>query len=697
MVLLVSQVLGVSASQTPYTTYTYSYNGDYQISPNAFVPTNTMENIAGGLNKPNDIVTDADKNVYICDTGNDRVVVLTEDLTTKSIISEYTLSDGSIETFSSPEGVFVDNNKKLYVADTGNKKIVVLDEDGKTLNVFGEPEGAAALSDFEFIPSAIGVDKLDRMYVLSKNTAGIMVMDSNGQFQGLIGAQSVNVNSLTVFWRMFMTTEQLERSQQLIPLNYNNLCIDQDGFVYVTSFIDDANTLYTAIKQRSQTFVQAPVKKLTPSGVDVLKRNGFFPPVGDINFDTKIDKDHKKTHSALSEVVVRENGIYNVVDSKYGKIFAYDENGDMLYAFGGLGDTEGLFENLSSIAYQGNRLLAIDAGKNTLTVFDITEYGALIDEAISLQSQWKYTESVEVYKEILQQNNNFDLAYLGIGKTLLKQGESKEAMEMFKSISNTKYYSKAMGDVREDLLEKIAPLIIIGLIILLIAVVKFFSFAKKYNKNHQQAIGRRTLGEELMYAFYVIFHPFDGFYDLKREKRGSYLSSTIILVVAVICFALKTLCSGFLFQSQEVSESPDILSLLSNILIPFLLWCIANWCLTSLMDGEGKMGEIYIASCYSLVPIILLFIPATILSNVLLLEEAMFVSYCVGIAYVWTGFLLVIGTLVTHNYSFSKNVLVCILSIVGIGIMLFIILLFLSVSGRLLSFIQNLLYELSFR
>lgn len=697
--LTLTGTIEVSAAQTPYTTYTYSYEGDYQISPNAFTPTTVLNRFGEEieLNNPQDIVTDSQKNVYICDTGNNRVVLLNADLSLRTIISGITLADGSTAALSAPGGIFVDITGHLYIADTGNRRIVVLDSQLQTDRILEEPEGAAALSDFDYVPSAVCVDSLGRLYVLSKNTAGIMVMDSKGQFQGFIGAQSVSTDSLSLFWRMFMTTEQLKRSQQLIPLNYNNVAIDEDGFVYVTSYIDNANVLYTAIKQRSSAFAQAPIKKLTPSGVDVLKRTGFFPPVGDINFDKTIDKDHKKSYSALSEVAVRNNGIYNVVDGKYGKIFAYDDNGNLLYAFGGLGDTDGLFENLVSVAYQGTRLLALDSGRNNLTVFDITEYGSMIDQAVLLQKQWKYSESVDVWKQIQRENNNFDLAYLGIGKALLEQGKNKEALEMFKIISNTKYYSKAMGNIRDQALEKITPYLIVGIIVLLILLVKFFGFARKYNRKHQKLCGKRTIREELMYGFHLMVHPFDGFYDLKHEKRGSYRSATVILLLAVLSCIIRTVCSGFLFRNHAVGEEPDIVSILLNLLVPFFLWCAANWCLTSLMDGEGKFGDIYIASCYALIPIVLLFIPATILSNFLLLEEAMFVTYMINIAYFWTGCLLVLGTVVTHNYTFGKNILVCILSVIGIGIMLFIILLFFSVSGRLLSFVQNLFYELSFR
>ena len=93
------------------------------------------------------------------------------------------------------------------------------------------------------------------------------------------------------------------------------------------------------------------------------------------------------------------------------------------------------------------------------------------------------------------------------------------------------------------------------------------------------------------YVFYILLHPFDGFYDLKHEKRGSGLVATLIYVLVGITALLKRQCSEYLFN-QEQGESYNAVMLLLTTVGPYLLWCVANWCFTSLMDGEGGMKDV---------------------------------------------------------------------------------------------------------
>ncbi|MGI6264397.1 MAG: YIP1 family protein, partial [Acutalibacteraceae bacterium] len=136
---------------------------------------------------------------------------------------------------------------------------------------------------------------------------------------------------------------------------------------------------------------------------------------------------------------------------------------------------------------------------------------------------------------------------------------------------------------------------------------------------------------------------------------------------------------------------------LFNVLLPLILWCIANWCLTSLMDGKGNFKDIFISVCYAAIPLCFVMLPAALLTNGLTLDEATIITYMMNIGYFWTGLLLVISSMTVHDYSFGKNILVCILTVVGMAIILFLAMLFLSVSNRLISFISGLISELSLR
>ena len=697
MLFVVCLFGSINASAASYTTYTYSYTKKYQASPDAFAVKERLTDFGGStLNNPASVCADDNGNIYISDTGNNRIVVLDSDYRFKYSIDSFIGLDGKEQSFKAPTGIFVDGNSYLYVADKDNKQIEIF-KDGLLDRIIPEPVSARMNSDYSYIPVAVCADKLGRIYVLSRDTAGVILMDKNGAFQGYIGAQSVSVNLTDYLWRSFMTKEQLRKSQQYVPMNYNNINIDKDGFLYVTSYIEDSYALMQAVNSGSTTDTTAPVKKLTSSGVDVLKRNGFFPPVGDVNFDVNATSKKGKPQSNIGAVTVRKNGIYSIADLTYGKIFSYDENGNLLYAFGGLGDEEGLFEKLTSIAYNDTELLALDSAKNSLTVYSITEYGKLLDKVIELQNQNKYSQTVDVWKEILVENNNFDLAYNGIAKVYYENGDYDNAMLYYKAINNKEGYSKAFEKKRENFLNKyflFVPVLIVAVIFL---IAKLFSCAKKYNKKHRPGGRKRSIREQIVYAFYYIFHPFDGANDLKFESRGSVISATVILISAIVTIVLNSLATGYLFKDNSAGQANGVLSALANVMVPFCLFCIANWCLTSLMDGEGSMKNIYIVSSYSLIPVIILLLPATIISHFLVLSESTVLSFMVNIAYMWAILLIFFGTMTVHNYGLGKQVVVTVLSIVGIAIILFLILLFVSVIGRISTFIVNIYNEISFR
>ena len=70
----------------------------------------------------------------------------------------------------------------------------------------------------------------------------------------------------------------------------------------------------------------------------------------------------------------------------------------------------------------------------------------------------------------------------------------------------------------------------------------------------------------------------------------------------------------------------SIFSQALSVLLPFFLFAVANWCLTTLFDGEGSLKDIIIAISYSLVPLILMVVPATIISNFVTKQESDIVS-----------------------------------------------------------------------
>lgn len=680
-------------AMVPYETYFYDSEGFYFVSPDAYVPDMVIRAKDMGLGdqtlkEPSDLVVDKDHNVYIVDSGGNRLVVLDKEYKLKFEIKEFTVND-DLNTFINPAGVFVTEEGLIYVADSKNSRIVVFDQDGCFVRLFSAPDSDVFPAGFLYEPTAIGVDPAGRMYVVSKSTnMGIMALNADGGFEGFVGAEKVVPNVLDIFWDLITTDEQKRRTAKNVPTEYNNITIDELGFAYVTSSAIPAASQRNAMISGDKTSQYAPVKRLNSTGIDVLKRNGTFPPAGDIRGFNDV--------SRFIDVALGEGGTYSTLDSTQNKIFSYDENGNLLYVFGGYGTQKGVFQNASALAYQGTNLLVVDKNSGDLTVFARTEYGDSIANAISLRKNRKYEEAIVAWQEVLDKNSSFELAYSGMAQSNMRTENYEEAMKNYKLGNDWDNYFKAFGEYRKVVIRGIivfVPFIVGALLWILNWLSKY---AKKINEAGWRKIGKRTLWEELLYSFHLMFHPFDGFWDLKHEKRGSLRAAIVILLLVMCADIFKTMVGGYAFIPSDFRVI-DLQDTLLKILIPFILWVCANWGLTTLMDGEGSFKAIFIATAYSLMPIVIINIPVTIFSNFIVLQELQFMTFFISLSYVWAFGLIFFGILVTNAYDITKNMITSLFSIVGMGFIAFISVLFINILQKIITFGTTLINEITFR
>lgn len=685
----------VSAAEAPYETYVFAYDSSVQITPNAYLPAEKIAAFGETLLKnPSDMVVDEERGlIAIADTGNNRIVLLNRNFEVTGTIGPFALPNGTEDTFDSPSGVFITEEDWLVVADTNHGRLVVFDKDNRYLRTIDGPPAQVLPENFKYNPISVAVNAAGQLYVVSKNSnMGVMALDGDGGFQGFIGAQRVASNAAQLLWRAFMTEEQLARSVQFVPVEYSSLTIDHKGFVYVTCSSIDRFELYNTIHSRSMDSTYAPVKKINPAGTDVLRRNGFFPPAGDINF-SPYDGEEAVGPSQISKVILLDNGMYMLLDSYGNKLFTYDSSGNLLFAFGGKGEALGLFSRLSAAAAWGDELLALDAETGAITVFRKTAYGTLLDEVIGYQENREYDKAQGLWNELLGENNNFDLAYLGVGKALMEKGDLTGAMKYFELINNKLYYSKAYGLYRQEILQRWGLWILLGVLILILLAVWVFRKIAVHNQKTLASPAGGGLRDALLLGFYVIFHPFNGYWALKGEKRGGVRSATILLALACLTQAIAAAASGFLSGDEEASVGSGVL----NLLAPLLLWCIANTCFTSLMDGKGSFRDVYVAVGTSTLPVTLLVLPCTVVSHFLILEELPILAMVTNVATIWMAALIFFSMITVHDYTLGKNVLVSILTVLGMAFILFLLFIFVSLIGRMISLVSAVGTELSLR
>lgn len=206
----------------------------------------------------------------------------------------------------------------------------------------------------------------------------------------------------------------------------------------------------------------------------------------------------------------------------------------------------------------------------------------------------------------------------------------------------------------------------------------------------------KRFGKTLKFSTYCIFHPFDGFWDLTREKRGSMGAATLILVATLLTRVLRIQNTNFQFYKINF-ERVNIFTEILGILLPFLIWVIANWALTTLFDGKGNLKNVYMASCYAITPYPLIQIPLIFLSNFITADEGTFYWFFFYLSLVWCGILIVCAMMQIHDYTMGKTLLSTLFSIFGMAIIIFILLLFFSLIGDGISYFYSLYKEIAFR
>ncbi len=433
----------------PYRSYNYNYWELTVPSPSAYEPVGEIggEEIgAGNFTAPGDMFITQEGKFYLLDSGNNRIVVFSKDLKLEKTISTFD-NNGRKDSFNGPQGICVRENGRIYVADTDNNRVVILSNEGALLQIIQNPKSEIIADDFIFFPTRIGVDAAERIYVVAKNVfEGMMSFDSEGNFVGYFGTIKVQVNPTDWFWKSIATKEQKQKMVLFIPTEYRSLDIDDEGFVYATNV--DYNSEQT-------------ISRLNPSGKNVLvKYNESSGAEKTINGDLRFrDFGMYSGPSRFVDVKRRDKGIYSALDATRGRIFTYDSEGNLIYIFGGLGNQFGLFKQPVALEVYEGFIYVLDQGRGKILSFKPTQYGGLINKAIGLRYDGAELEAVEHWKEVLKLDAHFELAYSGIGKSLMAANENAKAIEYLSAGMNKQYYSVAYKRYRNDIMKEYFDLV----------------------------------------------------------------------------------------------------------------------------------------------------------------------------------------------------------------------------------------------
>lgn len=462
--LAISNMMLTVFADEPYEVYNYDRWGEAIPSQAGYLAERSISGEDFDIehfSSPNDIFKDDNDNFYLVDSGNNRIVVFDSQFNNVTkIYDTFKGLDGKDTTLNNPMGIFVDSsNGFMYIADNKNARVIKSDMDGNIISEFTKPTSEVYAQELTFLPQKVLVDSAGYVYVVVNNiTSGAVMFNSDGEFVGFYGANKVKQTAEVIsnyMWNLIATDEMRARRSKSVPVGFNNFDIDSEGFIYTCT-------------QSENTDI---IKKVNPAGENLF--NGLEVVWGD---DTT-NVDTEKT-VAFTDIDVSDNGYINCLDLTTSRIFQYDSECNLMFVVGTTGEQLGGFKQVSAVESMGTNLYVVDSLKNTITIFQETEFGSIVHEATDLYNEGYYEEALEPWYEVLKRDGNYRNAYIGIASAKLNSGDYEDAMKYSKLADSGKRYNRAFEGYRQDWIDAHFSLIV-AVIILLIAIAIANVFLRK--------------------------------------------------------------------------------------------------------------------------------------------------------------------------------------------------------------------------
>lgn len=681
-----------SVDDVPYTNYTYWENGGTKIpvaTKAVFQAFDTLTGEESGIGAFRELqyMSVYDGILYVLDSANGRIVQFDSSYNVIGQITGFTYGSETL-TFQGAKGMFVDETG-LYVADTMGKRVLCT-KDGEVFRIIEKPTDTAVSGTFNFAPTRLIRDRSGYYYVLCEGSYyGMMVFTEKYEFCGFFGANSVVSSlgaALTGFISsLFETEEKHAASVQALPYTMLDVCIDADGFI--TTINDE--------KWSGQ------VRRYGLAGTNILKKPSGFSYVSTNSFNfadnPPVYRDVTSTYGtyiycAFNAITCDEDGFYYVVDGTRGRIYVYDTDVNLLSVFGGglnNGNQLGTFVSPSAITVYGEDLLVADFSTGKITIFRLTDYGKLLKQADRLTIDCHYTEAKPYWEKVFAQDQNCQLAYKGLAKAALEEGNYHKAMELSELSYDRVTYAKAFEQVRDQIIYDNFWWILILCLAVIGALSAFMIISR-----------RRTItfvkDKKLSLALSTLPHPIASFNEMKQKKLCSVRIAIVYLALFFVTSVLKTMYGGFMYGSADLSQYNALIELVGTVGV-VLLWTAANWLCCSLFQGKGNMKEIFCVSCYALMPVILFNFAYLLLSNFLIPTANSGFDIISMICYGLTVIHLLLGMTIIHDFSFFKSMAMAVLILLGMFVIAFVIFVMLSLSQNLLNFVVQIFNEVTMR
>ncbi len=646
-------------AESPYVTWTPGPGGRLYRTQDAYTPVDEVTLPIAGAE---DLYMTPSGVIYLADTGNGRVVRLDEAL---QVAAEYGKG-----VLAKPSGVFVDDGGTVYVADAKLNQIVVFAADGTLLKQIGRPSEPLFGKSREFLPRKLVVDKRKNLYVISEGSVqGVVLLNPDGRFIGNFAANIARMSLKMILQRLLLTQEQLAQLVKNEAASPSNLALDDQSMLYTVT---------------AGTLPAQSIRKFTVSGRNI------FPDI------------HGST--SFRDVHISPDGLLVAVDAD-GRIFEYDKDGALLFMFGAKDYGEqrlGTLVNPTGVAYHDGWLYVVDKDKNALVIYRATAFADVVHKAVRLYMEGFYREAQPYFEEVLNYNGSFIMAYQGLADAYFKAGDYTAALRAYRYAEDRVGYSEAFWELRNSVLQRYLGPFIIAMVVLSIVRSLFQRLERRYGwldpwRARLRALRRYRLVDDLLFMLRFIKQPADSFYYIKCNLRGSLRFAGLVYLWVIVVRVLSLYVMSFPFNRYAYPAQIRAENEIATLAVLLALWNVANYLVSTISDGEGRVRDVVIGTAYSLFPYALFMLPVALLSNVLTLNEVFLVTFSQQVILAWTGLMLFIMVKEVHNYSFSETLSNVLTTLFTMGILALTAYILNLLFGQLFDFIAAIWQEIGLR
>lgn len=682
-----------TANDVPYTSYSFwdGYSDKKAVSDRSVyevhkvIDANTLS--LNGISDIQDICFGKDGFIYMLDSENGRVIVLNSDFTfNRSIDSFY--ADGKESPLNKPQGIYVQTDGNIYIADTENMRLICCDAQGNILNEIKRPESDVVPEDLDYYPIKVIKDNKGFTYLLTRGSYyGAMVFDTNGAFTGFYGSNLVESGIVAsfqrAFKRMFTGNEKLKNQAKKLPYQFMDLCVDTNDFMYTVSPNNNSGV--------------GQVRKVSPGGSNILRRVINFSSDNSDTYNWGEPEIYrlptsKKSEQNISSLAVDADGYMYVLDKAYGKIYVYDSSCRSVTCFGGgygNGVQRGLFTRPGAIEVVNGYILVSDTERQNITVFSRTEYGEKLFKANTMTLNGDYAAAEPIWLEVLSLSENSQLTYRGLTKAAMSGGRLNEAMKYAEIGLDQESYSIVFEQILNKYIENNLWWIFIAIALTAAAAITVRYILKRKNiiliKNFK-----------VKNAFGVLVHPGESFGNIKTKNAGSVTAAAVFTVLLFVIKVAGELWGGFMYVIPD-AENINSLMILAGTAGLVLLWSVVNWLLTGLMEGKGTLKEIFIVTGYSVQPLIIYYAAFIIFSQFVIPGNINFLEILKTICFAAMIILMLAGHMQIHDMDFKKAVKSSVITLLGMGLAIFILFVIYTLIQSFAGFIVNVISEVTVR